>query len=68
MNKYKYACVLFDFEASKLIDLIATRHKNYLLEYFYRIPIKEHNQVKVFIMDMWDSYKQVVSKCFPKHS
>jgi transposase len=66
MNKYKYACVLFDFEASKLIDLIATRHKNYLLEYFYRIPIKERDQVKVFIMDMWDSYKQVVSKCFPK--
>lgn len=66
MNKYKYACVLFDFKASKLIDLIPTRHKNYLLEYFYRIPIKERDQVQIFIMDMWESYKQVVLKCFPK--
>ena len=34
MNKYKYACVLLDFKSSKLIDVIATRHKNYLIEYF----------------------------------
>jgi len=30
MNKYKYACVLFDFQSSKIIDVIATRRKNYL--------------------------------------
>ena len=28
MNKYKYACVLLDFKASKVIDVIVTRHKN----------------------------------------
>ncbi|PKK96271.1 MAG: ISL3 family transposase [Tenericutes bacterium HGW-Tenericutes-3] len=65
MNKYKYACVLLDFNASKVIDVIATRHKNYLIDYFSRIPKVEKNQVKVFIMDMWDSYREAVQLAFP---
>lgn len=65
MNKYKYACVLLDFKASKLIDVIATRHKNYLIEYFSRISLKEKASVKVFIMDMWDAYRDAVKLCFP---
>ena len=66
MNKYKYACVLLDFNKSKIIDIIATRHKNYLIEYFSRIPKEEKDLVKVFSMDMWDSYRDVVKLCFPK--
>lgn len=66
MNKYKYACVLLDFNKSKLIDIIATRHKNYLIEYFSRISKEEKDLVKVFSMDMWDSYRDVVKLCFPK--
>jgi transposase len=66
MNKYKYACVLLDFKASKVIDVIATRHKNYLIEYFSRIPKAEKDQVKVFIMDMWDSYREAIELAFPK--
>lgn len=66
MNKYKYACVLLDFNKSKIIDVIATRHKSYLIEYFSRIPKKEKDLVKVFSMDMWDSYRDVVKLCFPK--
>jgi transposase len=65
MNKYKYACVLLDFKQSKLIDIIATRHKNYLIEYFSRIPKQEKNLVKIFSMDMWDSYRDTVKLCFP---
>jgi len=66
MNKYKYACVLLDFKASKVIDVIATRYKNYLIEYFSRIPKAEKDQVKVFIMDMWDSYREAIELAFPK--
>src|SRR5690554_1919292 len=65
MNKYKYACVLLDFNRSKIIDIIATRHKNYLIEYFSRIPTAERALVKVFSMDMWDSYRDVIKRCFP---
>lgn len=66
MNKYKYACVLLDFKTSKIIDVIATRHKNYLINYFSRISITEKVSVKVFIMDMWDSYRDTVKLSFPK--
>ncbi len=66
MNRYKYACVLLDFKSSKLIDVIATRHKNYLIEYFSRISLKERTSVKYFIMDMWDSYRDTVKLCFPQ--
>ena len=52
MNRYKYACVLLDFKASKIIDVISTRHKNYLVEYFSRIPKIEKNGVRVFVLDM----------------
>lgn len=65
MNKYKYACVLLDFKSSRLIDVIATRHKNYLIEYFGQIPLSEKATVKVFIMDMWDPYKDVIKIYFP---
>ena len=66
MNKYKYACVLLDFKASKVIDVISTRHKNYLIQYFSRIPKAEKDEVKVFVMDMWDSYREAVQLTFPK--
>jgi transposase len=65
MNKYKYACILLDFQASKVIDVISTRHKNYLIEYFSRIPKSEKDGVKVFVMDMWESYREAVKLSFP---
>lgn len=66
MNRYKYACILLDFKASKIIDVISTRHKNYLIEYFTRIPKSEKDGVKVFVMDMWESYREAVKLTFPK--
>jgi len=65
MNRYKYACILLDFKASKIIDVISTRHKNYLIEYFSRIPKAEKDQVKVFVMDMWESYREAIKLTFP---
>src|SRR5690554_7400616 len=43
-----------------------TRHKNYLHQYFLRIPIDEKDRVKVFIIDMWESYRDILKKSFPK--
>ncbi|HPG43851.1 MAG TPA: ISL3 family transposase [Acholeplasmataceae bacterium] len=66
MNKYKYACVLFDFHRSKIIDVIATRRKHYLIDYFSRISMAEKSGVTVFVMDMWESYREAVKLSFPK--
>lgn len=65
MNKYKYACVIYDFNTSKIIDIIATRHKSYLTNYFLRIPLEERKGVKAVIIDMWPTYYDVAKLCFP---
>jgi transposase len=65
-HKYKYACVLYDFNSSKIIDVITTRHKMYLIEYFSRIKDTERQTVKIVVMDMWESYREVISMCFPR--
>lgn len=65
-RKSPYACVLYDFDSKQIIDVIPTRHKHYLKQYFLRIPIHEKDRVNVFIIDMWESYKDVLEKAFPK--
>jgi transposase len=42
-----------------------TRHKQYLISQFSRIPKQERDQVKGFTIDMWDSYKEVINLAFP---
>jgi transposase len=65
MNKYKYACVLYDFIDHKIIDVLATRRKSYLIDYFSRISLVERAGVEVFIIDMWESYKDAIKLSFP---
>jgi transposase len=66
MNRYKYACILFDFTSNKIIDVLATRRKHYLIDYFSRISQKEKSNVKIVVMDMWESYREAVKLSFPK--
>lgn len=43
----KYCCHLVDFEASESVDVIRSRQKAYLDEYFGRIGESERGRVKV---------------------
>jgi len=65
-HKYKYACILYDFMHRKIIDVLPTRHKRYLIDYFSRIPKTELSSVEVVVMDMWTSYREVVKLCIPQ--
>ena len=49
----------------KIIDVLPTRHKHYLIQYFSKVPRSELNQIEVVVMDMWTSYKAVVNLCLP---
>ena len=51
--KYPYACVLFDFHNSKIIDVLKTRRKEYLTRYFERFSIAELDNVEYVVMDLW---------------
>ena len=56
--------VLFDFQNRKIIDVIATRRKHYLIDYFSRISQTEKGKVSIFVMDMWESYREAVKLSF----
>lgn len=61
----KYCCALVDYNRGQLVDIIKNRRKEYLNEYFSKISIKERENVKYFISDMYDEYAIVRKKYFP---
>lgn len=67
--KYKqkiYACVLVDMQTSQVYDLLPSRKKAELTDYFSRIGREERCKVKYVCMDMYPLYKDVASIYFPK--
>ena len=59
----KYQCILTNPTNHKLLDILATREKDYLHNYFSNY---ERGNVKYFIMDMWEPYKDIALTLFPK--
>ncbi len=60
----KYHFILTDPNKKKLLDIVKSREKSCLIEYFK--SFKERNHVKMVIMDMWEPYKDIVKAFFPK--
>lgn len=65
MNQ-KYCCVLYDHDRREIVDIIKNRQLAYLEEYFNKIKENERNLTKYFISDMYDGYKTIRRKFFPK--
>lgn len=61
----KYVCVLTDFKTGDVIDVLPSRHKQDLIDYFYNIPLKERENVKVISFDMWKTYRDVARIMLP---
>ena len=61
-----YCCVLYDFERKEIVDIVRNRRIPYLREYFASITLKERENTKVFISDMYDAYSTVCKQYFPK--
>jgi transposase len=55
----KYCCVLLDFETGRIVDVVRSRQKAYLEEYFDAIPYGERARVKWLVSDMYDEYDSV---------
>lgn len=60
----KFVCVITDFENKEIVDLIKNRQMPYLREYFDNIPLKERENTKVFISDMYDAYSTICHRYF----
>lgn len=61
-----YCCILYDFDSGSIVDVVKNRQLAYLEEYFSNISERERNGVKYYISDMFDSYKTIRRRYFPK--
>ena len=61
----KYAVVLSNFFGGEIIDVLENRQMPYLDDYFKEISLKERNNVKVFISDMYEGYSTIKNRYFP---
>ena len=64
-EKSRYICVLLDFQSQNIVDVLPSRRKQVLLDYFFNIPLSERKKVKVVSFDMWESYRTVSKIMFP---
>ncbi|SIQ23230.1 ISL3 family transposase [Halanaerobium kushneri] len=64
-KKHKYAVALTDPINGKLIEVLSSRKKKDLIEYFNTWPEELREQIKYFSMDMWSPYKAVAETVFP---
>lgn len=60
----KYPCVISNPFSSEIVDIVESRRKDYLIEYFEKIAISERKQVKYFISDMNETYRLIHHKFF----
>ena len=58
---------LLNVSKHSIIDILPSRDKNTLYEYFEKIPNKERNEVKFFVSDMSKTFKSV-KKAFFKNA
>ena len=58
----KYVCVLIDYEKRTIFDILPSRQKAYLEEYFSQFNSKELNNVKFFCSDLYDEYSSIKKK------
>lgn len=58
-----YRAMLTNVDKLKLFDLLPSRKKVSLLEYFSNMPEKQN--VQTLVMDMWNPYRQIGKKVFP---
>ena len=61
-----YLCILVDNEHRCIYDVIDSRSKYHLSDYFSKIPREERYKVKYVTIDMWEPYKDLAETYFPK--
>lgn len=61
-----YACVLVDMQTSQIYDLLQSRKKADLSEYFSKISREERCKVKYVCIDMWKNYRDLAAVYFPE--
>jgi transposase len=62
----KYQVALINGETHEVVDIIECRKKHFLCDYFKRFPKEELDNVKFFVTDLWETYKDIAFTYFRK--
>lgn len=65
-GNYKYQVALIDGETHDVVDILECRQKHALCEYFKRFPKEQLDNVKYFVTDLWENYKDIAFTYFRK--
>lgn len=60
-----YVVILLDFDSGEIIDVLPTRRKKDLVDYFLGIPLEERENVEMVGIDMYSAYKGTAEECLP---
>ncbi len=58
-GNFKYQVALIDGETHDVVDILECRHKHALCEYFKKFPKEQLDNVKYFVTDLWETYKDI---------
>ena len=61
----KFHCILTDLETGTVIDILKTRYKHELYDYFKKYSREERSKVRYFVSDMYKTYADVAKTWFP---
>lgn len=64
-DRSDYVCVLYDCISQNIVDLLPSRHKANLIDYFHKIPRSERESVKLVAIDLWKTYREVTKLMLP---
>lgn len=65
-GNYKYQVALINGESHEVVDILECRHKHSLCEYFKKFPKEQLDNVKYFVTDLWETYKDIAFTYFRK--
>lgn len=63
---YKYQVALIDGETHEVVDILECRRKHELCEYFKKFSKEQLDNVKYFVTDLWETYKDIAFTYFRK--
>ena len=55
--KSKYICVMMDFKKRSVFEVLESRRRTTLSDYFFKIPLTERKKVRAICSDMYDVYR-----------
>lgn len=64
ITKNNYLFVITDFLKNNIYDILPSRHKNVISNYFKKIPYQIRDNVQYIVIDMWETYKDVANIYF----